>query len=370
MPAVEVPLWRAVAVFRALALAYAAAVLVRVQGELPRPGLAWAVVAAMALWTAAAVPLYARAPRDRVAVLDVVLAACAVLSTALVDAPERIDRGTQTLPIVWPAAAVLAAAVVRGPWAGAGAALVVGAAGLAVRGEPAPTTLHNALLLLLAGAIVGWAVRRARDAEERLAREQRRLAAAQERDRLARVVHDGVLQVLALVGRRAGDGVDPALARLAAEQEAALRSLVAGRAAAPGGASRAAAPPAELDLVALVRSLAGPGAQVAAPAGAVELPAATARELAAAVGAALDNARRHAPGAPVWVLVDDEGDAVTVVVRDEGPGVAPGRLEEAVAAGRLGVAQSIVGRVRDLGGAASVASAPGTGTTVELRVPR
>jgi signal transduction histidine kinase len=39
-------------------------------------------------------------------------------------------------------------------------------------------------------------------------------------------------------------------------------------------------------------------------------------------------------------------------------------------AGRLGVALSIVGRLRALGGDASVISTPGLGTEVELRLPR
>jgi signal transduction histidine kinase len=58
-----------------------------------------------------------------------------------------------------------------------------------------------------------------------------------------------------------------------------------------------------------------------------------------------------------------------VSVRDDGLGFAPARLAEARAEGRLGVASSIEGRVRDLGGTMAVESAPGTGTEIELRVP-
>jgi signal transduction histidine kinase len=45
-------------------------------------------------------------------------------------------------------------------------------------------------------------------------------------------------------------------------------------------------------------------------------------------------------------------------------------LAEAAAEGRLGVAQSIEGRVRELGGAVTVVSGPGLGTEIEMRVPR
>lgn len=96
-----------------------------------------------------------------------------------------------------------------------------------------------------------------------------------------------------------------------------------------------------------------------------------AKRPAAAVRAALDNVRRHCgDAARAWVLVDDEGTAVNVTIRDDGPGMAPGRLAEAAAAGRLGVSQAIRGRNRDLGGSTHITSAPGTGTEIRLRVPR
>ncbi|MCM0677958.1 ATP-binding protein, partial [Micromonospora phytophila] len=102
---------------------------------------------------------------------------------------------------------------------------------------------------------------------------------------------------------------------------------------------------------------------------AVPLPAPVARELAAATAAALDNVARHADGR-AWVLIEDEGATVTVSVRDEGPGMPDGRLAEAAAEGRLGVAQSIRGRIVDLGGTVRINSAPGAGTELELTVPR
>jgi len=94
-------------------------------------------------------------------------------------------------------------------------------------------------------------------------------------------------------------------------------------------------------------------------------------ETTAAVRAAIDNVRRHCgASAKAWVLVDDEGETVTVTVRDDGPGMPTGRLAEAAAEGRLGVSQSMRGRMRDLGGSADISSAPGAGTEVRLRVPR
>jgi hypothetical protein len=147
-------------------------------------------------------------------------------------------------------------------------------------------------------------------------------AATRERERLARGIHDGVLQVLALVQRRGAElgGEGAELGRLAGEQEAALRSLV-GMDVAPmttGGL---------VDLRGLLRPVDGARVHLVTSADPVVLPAGTAAEVAAAVGSALDNVRAHAgTGATAWVLVEDEPDCVTVTVRDDGRGMAPGRV--------------------------------------------
>jgi signal transduction histidine kinase len=103
----------------------------------------------------------------------------------------------------------------------------------------------------------------------------------------------------------------------------------------------------------------------------VLLPGPAVEAVAAAVGAALSNVRHHGgAGVHAWLLVEDEPDRVTITVRDDGPGFPPERLAQAAAEGRLGVAQSIQGRVAELGGTVDITSAPGEGVEVELRVPR
>jgi signal transduction histidine kinase len=228
----------------------------------------------------------------------------------------------------------------------------------------------SAILLLVAGTAIGglgladlFAGRRA---ERKRTEQIRQEAAAAERDRLARPIHDGVLQVLALVQRHGSEmgGPGPELAELAGAQEVALRSLLSGRTAASSGSSRD-------DLRTALIALASPAIDVAAPADPVMLPARAAGELNAAVLAALDNVRRHAgPAARVWILLEDEGNGVRVTVRDDGAGFGPDRLAEAAAVGRLGVAQSMRGRIADLGGTMTIHSRPGEGTEVEFWVPR
>ena len=96
-----------------------------------------------------------------------------------------------------------------------------------------------------------------------------------------------------------------------------------------------------------------------------------AEELTAAVGAALDNVRRHAGAeAHAWVLIEDRGKDVTVTIRDNGVGVLTGRLVQAAESGRLGVAKSIKGRMSDLGGTALIDSRAGSGTWLELTVSK
>ncbi|HEY7718368.1 MAG TPA: ATP-binding protein, partial [Pedococcus sp.] len=130
-------------------------------------------------------------------------------------------------------------------------------------------------------------------------------------------------------------------------------------------------PEGDSDLAELLRGLSGRTTTVSVPGGQVPMPTVRAVEIVAAVRACLDNVARHVGAdAPAWVLLEDLGDQVVVTVRDEGPGIAEGRLVEAASQGRLGVAESIRGRVTDLGGTTALETAPGQGTEWELTFPR
>ena len=362
----ETVVWRALAGFRALGLGYAVVVYARRYDEYAHPVGGWVVLALMAVWTAVVAGLYSRPAGRRWPVLgvDLALAMAAVVAARFLDDPDRIAAGAQTLPVTWAAAPVLAFAI-KGGWpAGVGAAAAVGAADIAHRGALTVPTANNIVLLLLAGAVVGWTVSLARRGEVALARALAVEAAARERERLSRDIHDGVLQVLALVGRRgqSAGGEAAEIGRLAAEQEQALRALV--------GTPPSDEVAGQVDLRALLSAYSSSSVTVSTPATPVVLAAARARELAAAVGAALANVAAHAgEAARAWVLLEHDGHELVVSVRDDGRGFAPGRLAEARSQGRLGVASSIAGRVRDLGGTMTVESEPGAGTEVEMRVP-
>ena len=166
-------------------------------------------------------------------------------------------------------------------------------------------------------------------------------------------------------GREIG-GETAELAELAGKQERALRRLVSSADAEALGSTGA-----KTDVGALLRRRESDRVSVSLPATPVLLDARVASELYAATVNALDNVASHAgPDAHAFVLLEDLGDAVTVSIRDDGVGIAAGRLEEAVGEGRVGVAKSIVGRMDWLGGSAKLNTGPGCGTEWELTVPR
>jgi signal transduction histidine kinase len=367
--ALQAPLWRAIAVYRIAALTYVTILVVRNVGHYERPPWAWPVLALMAAWTVVTTYAYADPARRRAPLLlaDLLITAGVMISSVWIVGRAALEQGRPTLAVAWHVAPVLAWAVAGGRRGGIAAALLLGATDLAVRAHYDQAAFTGAVLMLLAAIAVGYLVRLAEVSQQRLERAVQLEAATRERERLARDIHDSVLQVLALVKRRGVglDGEAGELARLAGEQEAALRNLVAAHAV------EAVDDRADVDVMALLGPYASPTVSVAAPARPVRLPARVARDLTAAVAAALDNVVRHCdPGTKVFVLVEDEPDTVTVSVRDEGCGIAPDRLAQAESQGRLGVAQSIRGRIADLRGTVRITSAPGEGTEVEMTVPR
>jgi signal transduction histidine kinase len=369
-------LWRVVAVYRVITLGYAAVLILRYGRLYAHPGAGLAALTVMTVWTAITVVAYRRpgGRRPGLITVDLGVAIALVLSSRWIDTPARILGGAPTLPSLWAAAPVLACAVAGGRRWGLAGAVALCAADLAEHpGVPSSSTVYGVVLVLIAGGVGGYIVRLVLDAERIVASAARRDAAAAERQRIARDVHDSVLQVLALVASRGaalgGEAVE--LGRLAGEQEVALRALLAADGAAVPGADVVPGPAAQVDLRTQAEKFGGARVTVSCPATPVMVGAGPAEATVGAVAEALDNVRAHAgPDARAWLLVEDDGVDVTVSVRDDGRGFAPGRLTAAAAAGRLGVSQSIVGRLRAAGGTASVTSSPGAGTEVELRVPR
>ncbi|MBN9139429.1 MAG: ATP-binding protein [Micrococcales bacterium] len=187
------------------------------------------------------------------------------------------------------------------------------------------------------------------------AAERAALAREEQRSEIAAHLHDSVLQTLAIIQNRAGAGSE--IARIARAQERELRDwLFAGTDPFAGDlATELKTIARELELVHAVRIEVVTVGEV----GAVESHA-----LAAAAREALVNAARHA-GGDVTVYAEATPDAVEVFVRDRGSGFDP----DAVPDGRLGIRESIVGRMTRAGGTGVVVSGA-DGTEVQLRLPR
>lgn len=209
----------------------------------------------------------------------------------------------------------------------------------------------TAVLAGVALVFAPWAVKHWRDLEtERAGRIRER-----ERAEIAAHLHDSVLQTLALIQNRAGSEQD--VVRLARAQERELRRwLYAADARAPGQLSDHLAA-----VAAQVEDEYGYPVEVVSV-GDAPLDAAT-EALVLAARAALVNAAQHA-GGPVSVYVECTEDRAEIFIRDRGTGFN----QEAVPADRLGVRESIVGRMRRNGGSAVIRSGP-NGTEVRLTLP-
>jgi signal transduction histidine kinase len=222
--------------------------------------------------------------------------------------------------------------------------------------------------------------RRARSADAALARadaESRadyvELTVSTERREHERLLHDTVLNTLTALGRDggraaprgAGDDLDQAAAAVRCRHDITLIEHALGTAGDAGG-------PAAGGLLVAVEAVAaemrarGLAVHVATSGSLAEIPDAVTTALAYAVREALANVARHAGTAQAWVELDPvsgAGRGVEVTVRDRGAGFDPARVDPA----RLGLRRSIVERVADWGGQATVRSAPGAGTVVTLR---
>jgi signal transduction histidine kinase len=348
---------------RCVACAWMVVVLALSWDQLRRPVLAAVLVAAAVLYTALAVIWLGATPARLMArgaiALEMLIAACLVVGDGFVYGAHHEFSSNQSLGFVWPLVAVLSVGAALGVRAGATSGVLLGAARVAatfangVRSFESSRVLSlasTALAYGLAGAVAGYAAALLRRAESEI-------STARAREELARTLHDGVLQTLAVIERRASD---PELARLAREQDRELRDYLHGAATANELGS---------DLATALRRCAsraevkfGLRAEVLV---ADDLPRLDERRVAALSGAvseALANAGKHGGGQRVVVFAEPEGSrGVFCSVKDDGAGFDPLTAREG-----FGIGQSIRGRITEAGGRAEIRSRPGAGTEVCL----
>lgn len=206
-----------------------------------------------------------------------------------------------------------------------------------------------------------WLVRMSQDlSEERLMRIR-----AQERAEVAAHVHDSVLHTLTLIQRNADEAGE--VRRLARAQERELRAWLYN----PEGTGKEE----EEGPGTLAESVKRAAAEVedhhgvpieVVVVGDCPLDDGLAAQLQAAREAMVNAAKYGGEGGPVQVYAEVEGRKVFLSVRDRGPGFDL----DAVPDDRMGVRESIIGRMRRHGGTARLRAVPDGGTEVELEMER
>ncbi|WP_426763742.1 PspC domain-containing protein [Pseudarthrobacter sp. 1G09] len=246
-----------------------------------------------------------------------------------------------------------------GGWARLAAGLALVVAGVLVMVSGSGSWEQTWLALLASVAVLGgvvlvllpWALKFWRDLETERAGRIRET----ERAEIAAHLHDSVLQTLALIQRRAGSEHD--VVRLARAQERELRGWLFQDPGREAGqlSDRIKAVAAE------VEDLLGNAVEVVSVGDAAMTEGHEA--MVQASREAMLNASRHGGGAVSVYLEASDGQA-EIFIKDRGPGFELADVPE----DRLGVRESIIGRMKRHGGSAAILST-GDGTEVRLRLP-
>ena len=380
---------RGILVFRWVWLVWMTTLAASASDDLALPGLAWASIGAAAAWTA-----WLTATRHRwtatVLWFDLGICLWLVVASGIVVPDGDVISGRPFFATGYPLSAPLFWGASHGVPGGLFAGFVLGAGHVATRplnGVPLDTltaeqvqnmagaVLNYVVAGVAIGIVAGVLVRSAEAvaaASATVMKERERAARLAEREKLARQIHDSVLQALAFVHKRgrelsAQPSVPPddvaRLAEIAASQEQELRSLILrDPEEAPTGTKSL-----RDELERLARSTSGLPVTVSSV-GPIWMSSAGIDELVAAVRQALENVIEHANASKVTLFAEVEDGEVVVSVRDDGVGFVydEDRLRSEDKAGML---KSMKGRAEELGGRMTVASTPGRGTEIEFKVP-
>ncbi|NMM96695.1 histidine kinase [Bifidobacterium sp. DSM 109960] len=224
-----------------------------------------------------------------------------------------------------------------------------------------PSARHATLTMLVAGlallvgvllAIVPWIVALIRDLGTERALKERE----EERADMTAHLHDGVLQTLALIQLHADD--QQTVFSLARQQERELREWLYQERTTSDRSVNAGLK----QIAAQVEDTHGKPIEVVTVGDA--RPSAQTDALLDATQQALVNAVTHG-GEPVSVYCEASDNLVEVFVRDHGDGFDI----NAVPVNRLGLRESIIGRVKRRGGTVEIVSRPNWGTEVRMHMP-
>ncbi|MCA0215910.1 MAG: histidine kinase [Actinobacteria bacterium] len=264
----------------------------------------------------------------------------------------------------------------------AGAFLVVGSL-TALLLEPVHTPLRSVPLLVLGwtlATIIGfWISAGVPQAARRIAsigrahRAERQASETEaQRRQGARLLHDTVLATLTLLAH-SGVGVAPeSLRQQAADDARLLRQLRLGATPTPQSSGVYNLEGVEdtvlgTTLESVKQRFGRMGLEVSwHGTGQVLLPSDVLDAFLLALAECLENVRRHSGVTEAHVTITDDETTVRAMITDSGVGFTLDDVDSA----RLGFKESVVGRLKEVGGRARLFSAPGSGTTVVLEVPR
>ena len=193
-----------------------------------------------------------------------------------------------------------------------------------------------------------------------------------QRRQSARLLHDTVLATLTLLAH-SGVGVAPAaLQHQAADDARLLRQLRLGASPAPQSSGQYNLEPVEetvlgTTLESVKQRFGRMGLEVSwHGTGQVLLPSDVLDAFLLALAECLENVRRHSGVTEAHVTIVDDATTVRAMITDAGVGFTLDDVDSA----RLGFKESVVARLKEVGGHARLFSSPGSGTTVVLEVPR
>ncbi|MCU1406309.1 MAG: histidine kinase [Glaciihabitans sp.] len=193
-----------------------------------------------------------------------------------------------------------------------------------------------------------------------------------QRRQSARLLHDTVLATLTLLAH-SGVGVAPAaLQQQAGDDARLLRQLRLGATPTPQASGSYTLEPAVepvlgTTLESVKQRFGRMGLEVNwHGTGQVLLPSEVLDAFLLSLAECLENVRRHSGVRRADVTITDDATTVRAMVTDAGIGFDLAGIDE----DKLGFKESVIGRLREVGGNARLFSSPGSGTTVVLEVPK
>lgn len=328
-----------------------------------QPVAAWICVAAVLIMCIVGTAAVRRAPGLRASRAFAVVEGLLALALSAIDGwvfdPGHVFETSQSLATQYPLIAVATLGLAFGPWVASAIGVLIGPAELwaAHLNQFGPWSLRHTFSIIAtsiffaaAGGLFGWLA-------QLLRRVEGEIADRRAKDEVGRVMHDTVLQTLALVEQRSAV-TDPELAEAARSADRDVRRFLFGAASRDKHTLESrirstverAAEHHDVDVTVNVIDLgcsAAPAAQNA---------------LAGAVGEAVTNSIKHAVASTIVVFAEtDDGGNVFASVRDDGMGFDTTRVESG-----QGLDGSIRQRMLDVGGRSDITSTLGSGTEVRL----